>query len=1525
VPSQLPGLRGLSGLRGLPGLNGNRDLGSDYFRSSSGGNSGPPLPEEYAINQDEIAKKQKDIESGGIGSILSDILSLPGIILGGEAIKGGLLNGTEGFVAGLPTTFLADLFRDEKQARKTSFSEIREKYGWTQDSSVANFAIDAIGEIASSPGELLINPFGSLAKSGEEVAAGLVKGMQAGQRAAAVFKIPFTDIILGSTKGIEDAIPMFKSMAIMPAKALDSIGSAIRTSPYTKPLFTFFSKNLPVANPEAAAEGTKLAAVREAAMRQVGLLSDEIMTRHVGREGLKELAKKPEYFGLFDALRAHGIVNLGDASGIFDILDNSDVYLRLNKRARLLATDEKFSGLWNKVQVYDDAGALSATGRWNLQPPSPGNGVDFFGEGLGTHDEAKNAIRQIYKEYKDIPLPEHWLEFADLKPRVGAELSIINTQSTGQKMIGLLRNGDNMPVDEAARQAIEASTPNVYAQVLGEARDKLKGQLTNLYGEIEKGTVDKNLVEGWLGGSKEIMQTLAKQEALKGILDQSFELFQGPYLFRQLTPETKALIDGQVKQFFGSNKDAFNLWARFAQERSITDMTTFEVNAIMEHIGTNVTGYQPLNKLRDYSTAETLLGKIFDNDFVRRMMKINPNAAEGFRLNPFLNDWSRILESSKLQGRHAIMQAIIDEDSPLRLASKKISDIQGLNDELFSNPGRTGVIELKPGQGIAEVGKGALVRKAVTVQNNARYTATRYMVRDFAEKQIASKVDNMPNIIDDLNQTIHIAGLNIDEARATVNRDSAFQHLILRDHEAINAADTELARLEEMQKYHRDFGGKTAPEGGNYDPAVIQAYNDHVRKYGVFSPEIIQDDLVNAKNNLLAAKDGLDLTKQAMEESYNQLKKPFDDLIDSLNIQKGKEAADIFATKERIQGEALRKIRELNVVKSGKMTEGEIIQNIALQQQFAKDGVLSVDGLKNIPTSDGRTLFDVFTEKNPDAVVHIFNKDELEGVKGLIKNLEAPDPLRQYPLFRVFDRLTQVWKSYTSINPVFLASRARDAIQNHFSLMLGGFSNYGRYGTADEIKTLIRKSLGTNTPLSDLVEGKFVTRAIDGAEVPMKDVIQAAQIHGMLGPSGFVQDIGHTAESALVAGGKDPGIVSNIMDAIVPNPFKDPLKSGTYKAGAKLAQGIDEYSKVAGWLDQWDKGASFSEAAAHVSKWLYDPRTVTTASERYWMGRVIPFYSFQKYAISQAVGQFFEQPGTVTWLEKLRKTAYTTPPLGDERTNGEAGKPLNEAQMATVMPQFIKDGLGIPYKVTDAGPSFSLFGSYFTVGEISKLAGVFDQALNPDPSKTVGNAVSRYLVTNMNPILKTAIETIYNRDFYSDRPIQQLPGEPSEIFGKQVNPYWRKFWLDLRFVNDLNKMNIINLPEAKVALNAVDRGQLGSRREMTPAETFLGSALNPIPVPKLIPLDVANDYRYQQANDNVELQNNMGKLRRIAQNVQDQGKTPTKEDADYVIQTIEARVANMNVREALRASFPIDEELQRKSRLSKLINRNPPK
>jgi hypothetical protein len=210
---------------------------------------------------------------------------------------------------------------------------------------------------------------------------------------------------------------------------------------------------------------------------------------------------------------------------------------------------------------------------------------------------------------------------------------------------------------------------------------------------------------------------------------------------------------------------------------------------------------------------------------------------------------------------------------------------------------------------------------------------------------------------------------------------------------------------------------------------------------------------------------------------------------------------------------------------------------------------------------------------------------------------------------------------------------------------------------------------------------------------------------------------------------------------------------------------IEDYSRAMLFINGIAMGYSPTEATKLVNKALFDYQRGLSNIERNLIRRVLPFYTFQRFAIPFVLKSTLQQPGNVATLNKLMATMEKLLISGEELTPAEVDIFNQKGQnylleQPRLLAGFDKNGTA----------TLNILNN-FTPWDVLNLF-TYDKEGNLDIARTAEKSV----LAALTPFLKIPLTVALNRDFFTGRTIQEvskIPGNLENNIGL-VLPQWAK-------------------------------------------------------------------------------------------------------------------------------------------------------
>lgn len=253
-----------------------------------------------------------------------------------------------------------------------------------------------------------------------------------------------------------------------------------------------------------------------------------------------------------------------------------------------------------------------------------------------------------------------------------------------------------------------------------------------------------------------------------------------------------------------------------------------------------------------------------------------------------------------------------------------------------------------------------------------------------------------------------------------------------------------------------------------------------------------------------------------------------------------------------------------------------------------------------------------------------------------------------------------------------------------------------------------------------------------------------------------------------VASGKT---MQHVVPILSKETLKTTLKTGGlgsqaihFKAARVVGQFIEHQQKATAYLAALSQGKSIDAALKLAERAGFDYRALTRFESQI-LRRLIPFYSFTRKNIELQLRTLGENPQRINQVISLLENAQ-----GDISPEEKAQLPdyakeqfiLKTGERKPGYPE-IAAGLGTPIEALS-----SVFGTEKTVGGVRRPA--------------TADSIRR-ISASLNPLIKVPLERAFNKDFFRDRPLNEVV-EASEY---QNAPQFIKDFLSAREVKRIDK------------------------------------------------------------------------------------------------------------------------------------------
>ena len=371
---------------------------------------------------------------------------------------------------------------------------------------------------------------------------------------------------------------------------------------------------------------------------------------------------------------------------------------------------------------------------------------------------------------------------------------------------------------------------------------------------------------------------------------------------------------------------------------------------------------------------------------------------------------------------------------------------------------------------------------------------------------------------------------------------------------------------------------------------------------------------------------------------------------------------------------------------------------------------------------------------------------------------------------KVYDGAQNWWKMWSlGIRPAY---HAKNTIGNLWNSYLGGLTTPKPYGDAAAFQVKVAKNN---------LSGKI-------AGYPTEELYDAMMTRGVFGQGQYGGDISRTLESQIAGGNRNPFTLST----------SNPILQG----GFKLGQTIEDNARIALFIDQLNKGASFDKAGNHVRKYLFDYGDVNPF-EKDVLKRAMPFYTWSRKNIPLQLEALATQP------DKINKINLAI-------NNIQQANQVEQPDLSQV-PEYIREqapvyvGSNAEAGTVSAIPLTNLIPT-FDIAAITKFLNTETAPQGIQKGK-LGTALST-VMGGVSPIIKAPLEFLANYDFFRKKTIQEEEGQLADFLGVPMPVHLAKLASNIIVLNELDRAN----PGSIFGSRIVDP----VTKEVTTLNSFLG-------------------------------------------------------------------------------------------------------
>lgn len=1456
-----------------------------------------PGPDEIQAQREENAA-----DSGGSNWFYDFLNGLEGItgapmvralLMGdvGEAIK-------QNPLSHIMQTLLPEAIEPEFLKNKPiTFSDVRK--AWGQESTEEgglNFVINMIGDVVSDPGGLLWKPFGltkSFAAKGGKTSASLAKAVEAGARTLLSFQHPFKASTLFD-------IPTPKRLNLVLAKNIDRTKNFVASNPISAPIVSLFSKyHSALPDPDQRQAFKEAGYAGEEAGRRYDAFHRQLLNRVV--------YKNPEIFK--NNPDAHKLLVASLEVGMDELDTIADVKYKIAAGIPYAHNRSKVEALLE--QTNTSTRSLKAK---ELRNKIVDNLVDGNLQGLGS------AVSEWRKAFPNMGLPDELTKFgktpSELHDFVKKAKLPDMKQATRAEFQEILRgNGiellETLDIPAKSRGAFEplalmghnpgrVADAQAYATSgAGASETAIRGATEQIHGIFDKLFTEANpeAFTAFKGAARDVrawLDNIGEADKITGFLNSVSEFYVPRSIIQD--ERVRKFIDDQSSKFF--------------KGRKITELSLLEADALIREHGSKATGFRPLKLLEvdanDVSTQRAWT-KVFDKTFLKQLKKMGDAGADAvqfFNTNPYYYLTERLAYGKRMTAQAAFYDDIFKEGSPFIYTTSTLKEIErnkkyleeGYRPILVDRAEQTNkVLRWKRDNNMESVnfmldadrkaqvylerfdleeylhqeivsGTKTYYQQVQELDFITKFLSNRKVVQGpvtaaqgFQEVSLAKGLQKRPKPI-----VVDFATKDIDELAAKFGDSHPFVTLN-REIEAINEAMGSVRSL--RQSYRAKLKEtkaaiKTSGLSRSQRKKLHQTVREAVDGLGPKTPQRLTDiEHWNKTKDRLA---GLKDRRDKMIEDYVGVQSAY------------REAADEIT--DRLTAQAVSSKKSFSKRAAAEtLTTKDFQDHFNVYMQSKRNGHLALDQLE----TEFPDIYAKYMRERPNTEVQWVDQEvysKLFGEEAALEKLTRPSKFLRS--LGWFDNATQIWKGWTTMAPMFLASRTRDV-----------FSGMVMQGVAGMPITQVPKAAtGVHQLLKHLRSYMRGDAAFDAKALIFDNGVEKYNFQEMMDQLHFGGVFNNSlfADETALAGAEIINQLPGITDVVKGRAkawdyFKtvlkpDPTKNAMLGDGRAFAQFGDNYVKGIGTLARWYDGMPLSDAMHQTRLASYDPQNAMLSSfERNVAKRVIPFYTWMKTALNFTFDQMFQRPATVSWMEKAHENAVKASGLKPE-------------EWEAFMPEFVKTSFGIPVsKTKDGSLEVRLFGGFIPMTEVGRLVDAFKETVS---NKRPGGSIVEYFGSAMNPILKTVIEQGFNYSFYTGREIEQVPWERTEWMGFTMPKRMKNLLLNLRLLNEIDNLGMFTagdvealLKEQKATTDPLE--QLLVRSGFSPAGAFKGYKI-----------DVTEQLRRSTGTNELEANRLKSRLRRAVEK-KNAGDAASEENVNIIRHELKKRMAtDLDIREA---------------------------
>jgi hypothetical protein len=364
-----------------------------------------------------------------------------------------------------------------------------------------------------------------------------------------------------------------------------------------------------------------------------------------------------------------------------------------------------------------------------------------------------------------------------------------------------------------------------------------------------------------------------------------------------------------------------------------------------------------------------------------------------------------------------------------------------------------------------------------------------------------------------------------------------------------------------------------------------------------------------------------------------------------------------------------------------------------------------------------------------------------------------------------FDYVTNMFKGWT-LAP-FPAYHSRNAVSNLVQMALGGTLGI------DNLRDSFRFMKGSNLlkpwgskagRVSEDLRSLHIT-TVNGDVISGEDLFNYAHQHGVFGA--FLE-----TEFKKPLAKRAPKTPAGLVAQEAKKFFTHegiPVRMG-FAAGAK----VENFHRMAHFIGELRKGKTPWEAAMSVKKYFFNYNELTNF-ERSVMRRVFPFYTWSRKNIPLQLEALITQPGKYGQLGRVVE-AMQSPEV----------KNMDRKQL----PKWVHEQFGVPTRINrkTGDLEVSILRSWLPMADLMSV-------VHSNPV----HAAVRHGFTLMHPLPKAGLERYMNESFFTESPLEEIPGEPTMFLGAPMSKRIRHLLKQSRVLSEIDRLAFTEGKEGELA------------------------------------------------------------------------------------------------------------------------------